>query len=68
MIMTTAQREERSLAPGARVHLVGIAGSGMSAIAWLLLGRGYTVSGSDLQKNRATDELEQAGATIFRGH
>lgn len=68
MIMTTAQREQRSLIPGAHVHLVGIAGSGMSAIAWLLLGRGYTVSGSDLQKNQVTDELEQAGATIYRGH
>ncbi len=68
MIMTTARREQRSLIPGARVHLVGIAGSGMSAIAWLLLGRGYAVSGSDLQKNRTTDELQQAGATIYRGH
>lgn len=66
--MTTAQREQRSLKPGTRVHLVGIAGSGMSAIAWLLLERGYTVSGSDLQQNQATDELAQAGAAIYQGH
>lgn len=66
--MTTVQREQRSLKPGTRVHLVGIAGSGMSAIAWLLLERGYAVSGSDLQQNQATEELAQAGAVIYRGH
>ncbi len=50
------------------VHLVGIGGSGMSAIAWVLLGRGFVVSGSDLRRSRLTDELEAAGVTFFLGH
>lgn len=53
--------------PG-HVHLVGIGGAGMSAIAWVLLGRDYTVSGSDLQANALTDDLAAAGATIYVGH
>ena len=36
---------------GMHVHLVGIGGSGMSAIAQVLLDRDYQVSGSDLNKN-----------------
>lgn len=56
------------LAPGAHIHLVGIGGSGMSAIAWLLLGRGFRVSGSDMQRNELTADLAQAGALIYAGH
>lgn len=50
------------------IHLVGIGGAGLSAIAGLLLERGYRVSGSDRRPNEATDELAERGATIFRGH
>ncbi|MCX7670760.1 MAG: UDP-N-acetylmuramate--L-alanine ligase [Anaerolineae bacterium] len=50
------------------IHLVGIGGAGLSAIAGLLLERGYRVSGSDRRPNEATDELADRGATIFRGH
>jgi UDP-N-acetylmuramate--alanine ligase len=57
-----------ALKPPLRVHLVGIGGAGMSAIAWVLLGRGFTVSGSDLQASETTVALAKAGATIFRGH
>jgi UDP-N-acetylmuramate--alanine ligase len=49
-------------------HLIGIGGIGMSGIAQLLLGRGFTVSGSDLKENRVTDELKRLGARIFLGH
>ena len=50
------------------IHLVGIGGSGLSAIAGLLLEQGFAVSGSDQLLNEATRELENRGATIFRGH
>jgi UDP-N-acetylmuramate--alanine ligase len=66
--MSAAQQTRFNLAPSAHVHLVGIGGSGMSAIAWVLLGRGYRVSGSDMQRNQLTAELAEAGATIYAGH
>lgn len=50
------------------VHFVGIAGMGMSAIARIMLERGYTVSGSDLRSTELTENLERMGATIYRGH
>ncbi len=40
----------------------------MSAIAKVLLGRGFVVSGSDRQMNELTAVLQQQGATIFEGH
>lgn len=56
------------LRPGMHLHLVGIGGAGMSAIARVLLGRGYRVSGSDRQLNQQTAELQSSGATIYEGH
>jgi UDP-N-acetylmuramate--alanine ligase len=32
-----------------RVHIIGIGGAGMSALATILHQRGYTVTGSDLK-------------------
>jgi len=51
-----------------RVHLVGIGGAGMSAIANVLLARGVDVRGSDLKESRATHALRALGATIAFGH
>ena len=50
------------------IHFVGIGGSGMSGIAEVLLNLGYTVSGSDLGTNAATQRLEELGATVTLGH
>ncbi|MEP7289128.1 MAG: UDP-N-acetylmuramate--L-alanine ligase [Chloroflexota bacterium] len=50
------------------IHIIGIGGAGMSAIARLLLQRGVTVSGSDRQSNGTTRALQSAGATIYEGH
>lgn len=50
------------------VHFIGISGSGLSAIARVLLESGYTVSGSDRTPTAAAEELVQLGATIFAGH
>jgi UDP-N-acetylmuramate--alanine ligase len=51
-----------------RIHVLGIGGAGMSAIARVLLGRGYQVSGSDMQSNAQTAALTAEGVTIHIGH
>ena len=52
----------------AHVHLIGIGGSGLSAIASLLLERGEVVSGSDRQMTSAAQLIQAAGATVMIGH
>ncbi len=53
---------------GAHVHIVGIGGAGMSAIARVLIGRGVRVSGSDRALNEQTAALAALGARIYEGH
>ena len=50
------------------VHFIGIGGSGLSAIARLLLESGYTVSGSDRALTPFADEVRKAGAKVYVGH
>ena len=51
-----------------RVHFVGIGGSGMSGIAEVMLGLGYQVQGSDLNKSEQVKRLELLGAKVFIDH
>jgi UDP-N-acetylmuramate--alanine ligase len=57
-----------TIRPGARIHLVGIGGIGLSAIARVLLEKGYVVSGSDLSLSPITRELVALGAEVHQGH
>jgi UDP-N-acetylmuramate--alanine ligase len=50
------------------VHLVGIGGSGLSAIARFLLESGYVVSGSDRVASETTQALTAIGARVYIGH
>jgi len=50
------------------IHLIGISGSGLSAIARILLESGYTVSGSDRAPNALGQELASLGAVVHTGH
>ncbi len=50
------------------VHLMGIGGCGVGAIAKILIEMGYKVSGSDLKENANTIRLRDMGAHIFFGH
>ena len=50
------------------VHCIGIGGVGLSAIAEILLSRGYRVSGSDMQESEITEKLRQGGANIYLDH
>lgn len=51
-----------------RIHLIGIGGIGLSAIARILIARGEMVSGSDIVASSLTDELARLGAQIYIGH
>lgn len=53
---------------GAHLHIIGIGGAGMSAIATVLLERGYRVSGSDQLESDVTRALREQGAEVFIGH
>ena len=48
-----------------KYHIVGIAGSGMSAIGHVLLDQGHTISGSDTQRNALSAALAERGAAIW---
>jgi UDP-N-acetylmuramate--alanine ligase len=51
-----------------RVHIVGIGGAGMSAIATVLAQMGHRVSGSDLKESRTVARLRVAGVDAETGH
>src|SRR5882762_2560010 len=50
------------------VHLIGVAGSGMSGIAGLLLQLGHQVSGSDKLDSLETDRLRRLGLKFYQQH
>ncbi len=51
-----------------RIHMVGIGGAGMSAIAKVLAGQGREVSGSDQSQSIYTEGLEEMGIEVEIGH
>ena len=50
------------------IHLIGVAGSGMSGIAALLLELGHDVRGSDKVRTLETERLAQLGLRFFSPH
>lgn len=55
------------LKPNAKIHMIGIGGISMSALANMLIHLGYKVSGSDAKSSSLTEELSYKGATIYIG-
>src|ERR1700694_4539071 len=51
-----------------KIHLMGIGGTGVSALARVFLARGDEVSGCDVNESNTTAELEDAGVRIEIGH
>lgn len=51
-----------------RIHIVGLGGAGMSAIAEILVGTGHNVSGSDLSDSAPLQRLRADGVTTWIGH
>src|SRR4051812_17362857 len=50
------------------VHIVGVAGAGMSAIALVLARMGHAVSGSDIKDAAVLERLAAAGVTVHVGN
>ena len=51
-----------------KIHLIGIGGSGMRAIANILIQKGYDVSGSDVADSAVIEKFRNMGATVHIGH
>ena len=51
-----------------RIHVVGVGGPGMSAIAQVLVEMGHVVSGSDIKDSETVQRLREIGVTINIGH
>ena len=62
------ERDVLDLRSPRRVHIVGIGGAGMSAIATVLRSMGHTVSGSDLKESPVAVRLRAQGIAVAVGH
>ena len=51
-----------------RVHIMGIAGSGMSSLARIMLARGLLVTGCESRESVTVRQLRELGAEISIGH
>ena len=49
-------------------HIIGIGGIGMSAIAEVLLAKGFSVQGSDQKDSANVRRLRAKGVRVFVGH
>lgn len=58
---------KETLKTAKKLHFMGIGGSSMSSLAQIALRRGYTVSGSDMQSNKATEQLKALGISVRIG-
>ncbi len=66
--MTIPHLTELLTGPPARVHLIGVAGSGMSGIAALVLALGHRVSGSDKVNTVEVERLRKKGLEFQSPH
>jgi len=53
---------------GKRIHLIGIAGAGMSGLARIALSHGLSISGSDSKDSSVVLALRALGADVHVGH
>jgi UDP-N-acetylmuramate--alanine ligase len=61
-------RHELDLTSPRRVHVIGVGGAGMSAIATVLARMGHRVTGSDLKQSRGLERLRLLGVRADVGH
>lgn len=51
-----------------RIHVVGVGGTGMNAVASVLVDMGHVVTGSDIKESVAVERVRARGATVTIGH
>ena len=66
--MATAPTPPIDLSQPRRLHVVGVGGPGMSAIAIVLAEMGHEVSGSDIRERSVLDRVRAAGVEVHVGH
>jgi UDP-N-acetylmuramate--alanine ligase len=66
--MTAVPSAPLDLSQRRRLHVVGVGGPGMSAIAIALAEMGHDVSGSDIRERPVLDRLRAAGVAVHVGH
>lgn len=59
---------QKYLSNGTKIHLVGIGGVSMSALAEVLKDRGIDVTGSDMNVSETVVRLRGRGIPVFEGH
>ncbi len=50
------------------IHFIGIGGIGMSGLAQIMKNMGFTIQGSDLNKNKNIERLVKSGIKVFLKH
>ena len=50
------------------IHFIGIGGIGMSGLAQIMNNLGFTIQGSDLNRNKNTERLIKSRIKVFIGH
>ena len=50
------------------IHFIGVGGIGMSGLAQIMKNMGFTIQGSDLNRNKNTDRLVKLGIKVFFKH
>ena len=63
-----ARESKRADGQRQRVHVVGVGGPGMSAVATVLAEMGHMVSGSDVRRASVMAHLEAVGVKVLIGH
>lgn len=62
-----ARHDLRALAARGSIHFMGVGGAGMVALAELLARRGAAVTGCDVKRTPAFDDLERLGVRTTPG-
>ncbi|MDO8391868.1 MAG: UDP-N-acetylmuramate--L-alanine ligase [Actinomycetota bacterium] len=66
--MNAAPTPPIDLSAPRRLHVVGVGGPGMSAIAIVLAEMGHEVTGSDIRERSVLDRVRAAGVDVHVGH